>query len=171
MLFSLITTHCRCEFFVALWVVSPERYGPIVCSLLEWQLYWPRPNRHQLDLEQRCWLFWRLWGICWLWGRCPAAAFTWIKWIVGSHPKSMTLILPRFKVSPPWFFRAGLWCIDSDMVWYWEKLIWRSLELHYIGIIRFQVGIPKVSHYSDLDQISRDLPLQAVSFVPRTQNP
>lgn len=58
MLFSFITTHwphCQCEFFVAPWatkfVFSPDRYEPVLCSLLGWKLCWPLPNRNCLDLE------------------------------------------------------------------------------------------------------------------------
>lgn len=31
----------------------------------------------------------------------------------GSHPRSMALILPSFKVHQLWCFRAGLWCISN----------------------------------------------------------
>lgn len=64
-----------------------------------------------------------------------------------------------FKVCQPWFFRAGLWCLDSSIVWGREKLTWRSLEACYICIVNFQIGILRLWQYSNLKQISRDLPL------------
>lgn len=83
-----------CLFPRQVWTCFMLSIGVKTMVAASWQ-------RDLLGLEQRHWLFRRLWGICWLWERCPAAAFTWIKRIAGSHPKSTTLIWLALKsVSP-----------------------------------------------------------------------
>lgn len=140
-----------CLFPRQVWTCFMLSIGVKTVVAASWQ-------RDLLGLEQRHWLFRRLRNLLVV-RKMSCCCFHLDQTNSRQSSKKYDFALASFKVCQPWFFRAGLWCLDSSIVWGREKLTWRSLQARYICIVNFQIGILRLSQYSNLKQISRDLPV------------
>lgn len=146
-LVSLITTlpvwnpcgssgYWVCLFFRQVWTCFMLSIGMRTVVATSWQ-------RNLLGLERHC-FFRRFWDLLVL-RKMSCCCFHSDQTNSRQSSKKYDFDLANFQAYQPWFFRAGLWCLDSSIVWSWEKLIWRSTEARYICLINFQIGILRVS--------------------------